>query len=109
MEGDVHPRQDVDRLPIRRDQGAGDPTVRVVDVPEARDVALEAGQIFEIGGGRDEEGVDPPLAQLLAELGATLGIFLFGDSGCLASCGSFWVVGLRVAEEAGGSAVRAEA
>ena len=45
---DVHPRQDVDRLPIGRDQRPGHPAVRVVHVAEARQVPLEAGEIFEI-------------------------------------------------------------
>ena len=49
VKGDVHARQHVDRVPIGRDQGAGDPAVRVVHVPEARQVALEPGEIFEIG------------------------------------------------------------
>ena len=49
MERDVHPRQDVDRIPIGRDQRAGDPAVRVVDVAEAREVALEAGEVLEVG------------------------------------------------------------
>ena len=45
---DEHPRQHVDRLPARGEEGAGDPAVRVGDVPEGRQVALDPGQVLEV-------------------------------------------------------------
>ena len=62
--------QDEQRLPPRDEEGARDPVVGVDDLAEARQVALDAGQVLEVGGRRQEEGVDPlalePRVQALA-------------------------------------------
>ena len=59
MERDEHARQDEQRLPPGDEEGSRDPVVGVDDLAEARQVALDAGQVLEVGRRRQEEGVDP--------------------------------------------------
>jgi lactoylglutathione lyase len=66
MELDDHPRQHEERLAPRH-ESAGDPAVRVREVAEARQVALEACQVLEIGRRRHEECVDPALLEQRCE------------------------------------------
>ena len=54
-----HPRQDEQRLAAGNEEGSRDPVVGIDDLAEARQVALDAGQVLEVGGRRQEEGVDP--------------------------------------------------
>jgi hypothetical protein len=75
MEEHEHPRQHVQRLAAGNDEGAGHPAVRVRALPEARQVALEAGQVLEIGRRRDEQRVDPVLLHARRELLAAGGVF----------------------------------
>ena len=67
MERDEHARQHVQRLAARRDERTGHPAVRVRALPEARQVALEAGQVLEVRRGRDEQRVDPVSSHALGE------------------------------------------
>ena len=63
MEVDDHPRQHEERLAAGSEEGAGDPAVRIGEVTEARQVALEPGQVLEIGGGRQEERLEAALLE----------------------------------------------
>ncbi len=67
VEADEHPRQHVHGLAAGRDEGSGDPAVRVGDVPEGGEVALDPGQVLEVGGWRDEERVEPATGEQLTE------------------------------------------
>ena len=67
VEVDDHPRQDEERLAPGREERARDPAVRVRDVAEARQVALEPGQVLEVGGRRQEERVEPALLEQRAQ------------------------------------------
>ena len=80
VEPDEHPRQHVDRLVAGRDEGAGDPAVRVGDVPEGRKVALDPGQVLEVGARRDEERVEAATGEQLAELLAPSRVLVLVDA-----------------------------
>jgi hypothetical protein len=59
VEGDEHARQHEQRLPSGGDERTGDPAVRVRDLPERRQITLEACQVLEVGRRRQEERIDP--------------------------------------------------
>ena len=61
VEEEHHARQDEERLPVGREEGARHPAMRVGGLPEARDVALEPGEVLEVGRRRQEDGVEPGL------------------------------------------------
>ena len=76
VEVDDHPRQHEERFASGREERAGDPAVRVGDVAEARQVALEAGQVLEVGGRRHEDRVEAVLFEQPAQPLAPLRILL---------------------------------
>ena len=49
VEEEHHPRQHEERLAPWREEGAGDPAVRVRGLAEARHVPLETGEVLEVG------------------------------------------------------------
>ena len=63
VEEEHHARQDEERLPPGREERARHPPVRVRGLPEARDVALEPGEVLEVGRRRQEDGVEPRLVE----------------------------------------------
>ena len=67
VEGDDHARQHVDRLLPRRQKCARDPAVRVGDLAEGRQVALDPRQVLEIRSGRDKERVEAATGEQLTE------------------------------------------
>ena len=58
LEEGHHPRQHEDRLTLGREERAGDPAVCVLRLAERRDRALDAGEVLEIRGRREEEEID---------------------------------------------------
>ena len=69
-----HPRQHEDRLAVGAEEGARDPAVRVLRLAEGRDHPLDAGEVLEIRGRREEEQVDAGLAHPLGEPPPPLGV-----------------------------------
>ena len=67
VEPGVHPREQKERLAVGAEEGAGNPAVGVVDLAEAGDAALDAGQVLEVGGRLEEERVDAFLLEPLGE------------------------------------------
>ena len=65
VERDDHARQHEQRIGVGHDERAGDPAVRVAVLAEARQIALQAGQVLEVVGRRDEQRVDARRAHLL--------------------------------------------
>ncbi len=67
-----HARQDEHRVLAGPEECAGHPAVGVGRLAEVRDVALDAGQVLEVGGRREEQRVDAlglePLRQPAAAL-----------------------------------------
>jgi hypothetical protein len=64
---DEHPRQDEERLASGREEGAGDPAVRVRDLAERGEVALDSGQVLEVRGRRHEQRIDLELLEPCGE------------------------------------------
>ena len=62
-----HPRQDEDGVPPGPEEGSRDPAVRVLRLAERRDRAFDAGEVLEVGRGRQEEEIDAGLAHPLVE------------------------------------------
>ena len=91
---DEHARQDEQRLAAGHDERAGDPAVRVGALAEARQVALEAGQVLEVRRRRHEQRVDPLLLHPLGELLAARGVFGLGQM-CTSRGGLLRSVALR--------------
>src|SRR5207302_2426332 len=76
VERGEHPREHEYRIGAGPEERAGDPAVGVGRLAEARDVALDAAQVLEVGRRREEERVDalglhprgePPPALLVVE------------------------------------------
>ena len=74
VERGEHPREDEDRLRVRVEERSADPAVRVRDLAEVRDLPLDAGQVLEVGGRREEERVDALLLHALCEAPPALGV-----------------------------------
>src|SRR6476619_2623155 len=62
-----HAREEEDGLALRTKDRAGHPAVGVRRLAEARDLALDACQVLQVGRRREEERVDALLLELLRE------------------------------------------
>ena len=74
VEHDDHARQHEDRVGVRPEEAARDPSVRVGALPEERDPALDAREVLEVGREPEEEEVDPLRAHPLGEAASPLGV-----------------------------------
>jgi len=67
-----HARKDENGIRVGPEERTGHPTVRVRALTEAGDLSLDAGQVLEVRGGREEEDVDGVFAHSLAETAPSL-------------------------------------
>ena len=58
VEGGEHAREEEDGLALGRKKRAGHPAVRVGGLAEVGDLALDAGQVLEVGRRSEEERID---------------------------------------------------
>ena len=77
VEVDDHTRQHEEGLAAGRQKRAGDPAVRIGKVAEARRVALEPGQVLEVGGRRQEERIQAVVLEQGAQTLAPLRVLFF--------------------------------
>ncbi len=63
VEDEHHPRQHVERLAPRREEGADDPAVGVGGLTEARHVPGEPGEVLEVGRRLQKDRVDACLVE----------------------------------------------
>jgi hypothetical protein len=78
LEDRCHAREQEHRLATGTEERARDPVVRLRALAEGRDLALEPGQVLEVGRGRQEEEVDPALLHPLVEAPPALAVVEHG-------------------------------